>query len=52
MHYHWGKTPSKKKERGHFEQRSGHQTKKQRNLCGWLEQQQGGLHSFFWILST
>ena len=37
----------KKKERGHFEQRSAHQAKKQCNLCGWLEQQQGGLHSFF-----
>ena len=37
----------KKKERGHFEQSSAHQAKKQRNLCGWLERQQGGLHSLF-----
>ena len=37
----------KKKELGHFEQRSGHQAKKQRNLCGWLERHQGDLHSFF-----
>ena len=36
-----------KKERGHFEQSSAHQAKKQCNLCGWLEQHQGDLHSFF-----
>ena len=36
----------KKKERSHFEQRSAHLAKKQCNLCGWLERQQGGLHSF------
>ena len=36
-----------KKGRAHFEQRSAHQAKKQCNLCGWLERQQGGLHSFF-----
>ena len=27
-------------------------SKKKRNLCGWLEWQQSGLHIFFWILST
>ena len=37
----------KKKELDHFEQRSAHQAKKQRNLCGWLERHQGDLHSFF-----
>ena len=36
----------KKKEPGHFEQRSAHQAKKQCNLCGWLEPHQGDLHSF------
>ena len=36
-----------KKGRGHFEQRNAHQAKKQCNLCGWLEQHQGDLHSFF-----
>ena len=36
-----------KKERGPFEQHSAYQGKKQCNLCGWLERQQGGLHSFF-----
>ena len=41
-----------KKERGHFEQRSAHQAKTLCNLCGWLERQQGALHSFFWILPT
>ena len=29
-----------KKERGHFEQRSAHQAKKQCNLCGWSERHQ------------
>ena len=47
MHYHWEQTAvKKKKERSHFEQRSAHLAKKQCNLCGWLERQQGGLHSF------
>ena len=32
----------KEKERGHFEQRSTPLAKKQCNLCGWLERQQGG----------
>ena len=41
-----------KKERGQFEQRSTHQAKKQCNLRGWIERQQGGLHNFFWILPT
>ena len=36
-----------KKERGHFEQRSAHQSKTLCNLCGWLERQQGALQSFF-----
>ena len=35
------------KERGHFEQRSAHQAKKQCNLGGRLERQQGGILSFF-----
>ena len=48
----WDKELQKKKELGYFEQRSGHQAKKQRNLCGWLERHQGDLHSFFWILPT
>ena len=38
----------KKKERGHFEQRSTHQAKKQRNLCSYLGRQQGG---FTWLHS-
>ena len=41
---------TKKKERGHFEQRSAHLAKKQSNFSGWLERKQGGLHSFLWIL--
>ena len=36
-----------KKERDHFEQRNAHLAKKHFNLCGWLERQQGGLHSVF-----
>ena len=36
-----------KMERGHFEKRSTHQAKTLCNLQGWLEQQQGALHSFF-----
>ena len=47
MHCHWGQTAAKKKELGHFEQRSAHQEKKQCNLHGRLERQQGGIHSFF-----
>ena len=49
MDNHWGQGASKKKKKelGHFEQRSGHQAKKQRNLCGWLERHHGDLHSFF-----
>ena len=32
---------------------SAHQAKRRCNFdSGWLERQQGGLHSFFWILST
>ena len=32
---------------------STNQAKKQCNFdSGWLERQQGGLHSFFWILRT
>ena len=38
----WGQTAAKKKERGHFEERSTHQAKKQCNLCCWLVRQQGG----------
>ena len=34
MHYHWGQTAKKKEERGYFDQRSGHQAKKQCNLFG------------------
>ena len=41
----------KRKERSHFKQRTS--TKKQCNFdSGWLEQLQGGLHNFFWILCT
>ena len=47
-----GNKQLQKKECGHFEQRSVHQEKTLRNLCGWLERQQGALHSFFWILPT
>ena len=36
-----------KKGRDHFEQSRAHQAKKQCNLCGWLQRQQDGLHSFF-----
>ena len=36
-----------KMKRGHFEQRSARQAKTLCDLCGWLEQQQGALHSFF-----
>ena len=51
MHYHWGQTAAKKGTRPLWTvQRIS--TKKQCNLCGWLERQQCGLHSFFWILST
>ena len=51
MHYHWGQTAAKKGTRPLWTaQRTS--TKKQCNLCGWLERQQCGLHSFFWILST
>ena len=46
MHYYWGQTDAKKGTR-YFETRSAHQAKKQCSLLGWLEQQQGGLHSFF-----
>ena len=46
IHYHRGQTAAKK-ERGHSEELSAHQTKMLRNLCGWLEQQQGALQSFF-----
>ena len=42
-----GEKQLQKKGRGYFEQRKPHQAKKQCNLCGWLGQQQGGLHSFF-----
>ena len=41
-----------KQDRDHFEQRGAHQAKTLCNLCRWLEQQQGALHSFFWILPT
>ena len=47
-----GTNRHKKKECGHCEQRSAHQSKILCYLCGWLEQQQGTLHSFFWILPT
>ena len=43
-----GTNSCKKKERSHFEHRSAHQAKKQRKLCGCLERQLDGLHSFFW----
>ena len=42
-----GTNSCKKKKRGHFEQRSSRQAKMLCNLYGWLEQQQGPLHSFF-----
>ena len=32
-----GNKQLQKKERGHFEQRSAHQAKKQPKPCGWLE---------------
>ena len=44
MHYHWGQTPAKKKEHGHFEQRSS--SKKQCNFdSSWLEREERNLHS-------
>ena len=42
MHCHRGQAAAKK-ERGHCE----HQAKTLCKLCGWLERQQGALHSFF-----
>ena len=35
------------KECDHIEQRSVHLAKRKCNLCGWLKQHQGNLHSFF-----
>ena len=43
----FGDKQLQKEGRAHFEQRIAHQPKKQCNMCGWLERQQGGLHSFF-----
>ena len=38
---------SQKKERSHLKQRSTHQEKTLCKLYGWLERQQGALHSLF-----
>ena len=46
MHYQWGQTAAKKRERGHFKQCIS--SKKQCNFdSGCLEQKQSGLYSFF-----
>ena len=46
-----GTSSSKKQNKcDHFELPSAHKAKKQCNLCGWLERQQVGIQSFFWIL--
>ena len=42
-----GTESCKKKEPGHFEQRSAHQAKKLCNFSNWLERMQGALQSFF-----
>ena len=47
-----GTNSCRRKERDHFEQRSAGKAKTQCNLCGYLKQQQNGVHSFFSILST
>ena len=47
-----GTNSCKNQERSHFEQRSAYQAKTLCNLYGWLEQQQGALHSFFRIQPT
>ena len=41
-----GNKQLQKKESFHFEQR----TSNKKAVYLWLEQQQGGIHSFFWIL--
>ena len=46
MHYQWGQT-AVKKDRDHFEQRILSKKQQYNFDGGWLEQQQGGLHSFF-----
>ena len=49
MHYYWEKTAAKKRNMATL--KYAYQGKKQYNFdSGWLERQQGGLHSFFRIL--
>ena len=46
MHYHWVQAAAKNK-MNVTTLNSAHKVKKQCDLCGWLEQQHVGLHSFF-----